>query len=179
MSSLIYVTGVPGSGKSAIRRELRKLGHVAVGTDEDGLASFFDADDCAVPATDVVNSPEWRSQHTWRMVPSRLNDLAATAEGGRVFVCGSAENEGEVWHYFAAVVALVVDERTVNERLDARLDNNFGKSADERAKVVGWLRGYEENFRSYGAIVIDARPPIDEVAEAILTATSHLAIDAP
>lgn len=175
MPSLIYVTGVPGAGKSAVRRELRRLGHVAVGTDEDGLASFFDAADRMVPATRVVDSAAWRSEHTWRIVPSRLDDLVGMVQDQRVFVCGSAANEGEVWDRFAAVVALIVDEATVHARLESRTGNNFGKSVDERAKVIGWLQGYEENFGGYGALIVDARPPIGEVATAILAMTSHLA----
>jgi hypothetical protein len=90
-----------------------------------------------------------------------------------------AANEGEVWDRFAAVVALIVDERTVHTRLESRIDNDFGKSSDERAKVVGWLQGYEESFGSYGALIVDARPPIAEVATTILTVTSHLARTGP
>lgn len=172
---MIYVTGVPGAGKSAVRRELKRLGQFAVGTDEDGLASFFDAADRMVPVNEAVDSAAWRSQHTWRIVPSRLDELIGANADDRVFVCGSAANEGEVWDRFAAVVALIVDEPTVHARLEARADNNFGKSLDERTKIVGWLRGYEDSFASYGALIVDARRSIGEVATTILTVTSHLA----
>lgn len=176
MASLVYVTGVPGAGKSSIRRELRRLGYPAFGTDEDGIAAFFDVEGCQVHQGDVVDSGEWRSAHSLRILPSRLDELAE-AVGGRIFVCGSAANEADVWDRFAAVVALVVDESTVHRRLDQRVGNNFGKSADERSKVLSWLHGYAENFRSYGAIIIDATRPIDEVADAVLAATLGLESD--
>lgn len=172
--SLVYVTGVPGVGKSSVRRELRRLGHSAFGTDEDGIAAFFDRSDRAVPADEVVVSSAWRAEHTWRIIPARLDEIESASDGGRVFICGSAANEGDVWTRFAAVVALVVDETTLHLRLDGRTDNDFGTSPDERAKVVGWLRGYAESLRSSGAIVIDASPPIGEVAAALLAATADL-----
>ena len=177
MATLVYVTGVPGAGKSSVRRELRRLGHVAFGTDEDGIAAFYDATGSQVPREDTVDTPDWRARHSWRIVPSRLDDLVALAVAGPVFVCGSAANEGDVWDRFGAVIALVVDESTVHARLDQRVDNNFGKSSEERNKVLGWLRGYADNFQSYGAIIVDASKPIDEVAAAILAATADLELD--
>lgn len=167
----MYVTGVPGAGKSAVRRELRKRGVVAYGTDEDHVAAFFDASGAGVPANEVVDSAAWRSRHTWKIAPERLDELAAGA--GRVFLCGSAANEGEVWDRFAAVVALVVDEPTMLGRLAERTDNSFGKSPDERAKAIGWRRGYAEAFRSYGATLIDAAAPIEFVVESLLSVTAN------
>jgi hypothetical protein len=174
MAALIYVTGVPGTGKSTIRRELRLRGEAAFGTDEDGICAFFDASGCAVPPDAVVDSSAWRAAHSWRIIPNLLDQLVASTDVSRVFLCGSAANEADVWERFSAVIALVVDEATVHFRLDERADNNFGKSPAERAKVVGWLGGFEETFRSLGAIIVDATEPIDRVAAAILTATAHL-----
>ncbi|MCU1396972.1 MAG: hypothetical protein JWN62_81 [Acidimicrobiales bacterium] len=37
------------------------------------------------------------------------------------------------------------------------------------------VAGYEESFGGYGALILDARPPIGEVATTILTVASHLA----
>ena len=41
---LIWITGISGSGKSAVRRELRDRGYVAFGTDEDDLAHWIDTE---------------------------------------------------------------------------------------------------------------------------------------
>ena len=37
---LIWVTGICGAGKSAVRGELRHRGYDAYGTDEDGMARW-------------------------------------------------------------------------------------------------------------------------------------------
>jgi uridine kinase len=39
---LVYVTGISGSGKSAVLQELRQRAHKAVGVDEDGYARWLD-----------------------------------------------------------------------------------------------------------------------------------------
>lgn len=82
-------------------------------------------------------------------------------------------NEGEVWDRFAAVVALAVDASTIHERLEQRNDHSFGNSPQERLNVVSRLRVHAENFRSYGAIVIDASRALDDVLSTILAATAE------
>jgi hypothetical protein len=39
---LVYVTGISGAGKSAIRGELIGMGYPAFGTDEDGYGIWLD-----------------------------------------------------------------------------------------------------------------------------------------
>ncbi len=90
-----------------------------------------------------------------------LDDLVRVNADQPLFVCGPAATEGEVWDRFDAVAAVIVAEPTVHARLESRTENNFGKSSDERAKFVGWLQWYEESFSSFGALIVDAPPPID------------------
>lgn len=100
-SPTVYVTGVPGAAKSSVRRELQRRGHVASGADEDGLGAFFREDGSEIDPEDVVDSAEWRGEHVWRLVPSRLTEVAEQLDASRVFVCGSVANEADVWHHFA------------------------------------------------------------------------------
>lgn len=52
MSSVVYVTGVPGAGKSTIRGELRRLGKAALGVDEDHIGAFHTLPSRTRPASD-------------------------------------------------------------------------------------------------------------------------------
>jgi phosphohistidine phosphatase SixA len=94
--SLVYVTGVPGVGKLVVRGELRARGFAAYGTDEDGLGAFYDLDGNCVESDQVVNSPQWRAQHVWKILVNKLDQVATMAKHQTVFVCGSAANEAEV-----------------------------------------------------------------------------------
>src|SRR5437899_9781387 len=64
---LIYITGVSGSGKSAVRVELVKRGYKAFDTDEDRIAAFYNNETGGIvdkPKNAQDRSPEWYAHHT-------------------------------------------------------------------------------------------------------------------
>jgi dephospho-CoA kinase len=169
---LVYVTGVPGVGKSVVRGELRARGFAAYGTDEDGVGAFYDLDGDRVTPDQVVSSPTWRARHVWKIVVDKIDQLATMAEHQMVFVCGSAANEAEVWPRFDRVIALVADERVLRQRLRDRTGNDFAKSPDELAVVLEWQRTYADEARSYGAVVIDSARPLRVVVDDVVAAAT-------
>lgn len=177
MAELIYITGVPGAGKSSLRRELRRRGHVAFGIDEDGLAAFYRQDGIEVAPDDVVDTAEWRQRHVWRIIPDRLVDVSRREGPDVIYVCGSAANEGEVWHLFALVIGLLIDDETLRVRLAGRVGNNFGKSADELALAIEWNRTYESESATWGVVPVDATNHVGGVADRVVALARALMIE--
>ena len=66
---------------------------------------------------------------------------------------------------------LDIDEPTMLARLDARQNNDWGRIGDTREYLRRFLPGYQARLRAFGAIPIDARQPLDHVADAILSHT--------
>jgi len=173
--ALYYVTGLSGTGKSSVLRELRARGCHARGVDEDGFADWinrisgrrdpFPRDD---PGFDFH---AWYAAHYWVLSVRRISVLsrAAARIGQPVFLCGSASGDDVVWQLFARVIALVADEQTIRRRLADR-DNDFGKTPEELADVLFWHAGFEPAYRGFGATIIDATRPLPEVVAEILTA---------
>ena len=67
---LIYITGLPGTGKSAVRQELLRRGHKAYGGAEDAIAAFYNSEtgqryDGWVEAKD--RTATWKAKHTWKI----------------------------------------------------------------------------------------------------------------
>lgn len=89
---------------------------------------------------------------------------------GDSFVCAITSNTLELLHLFDSVFVLHVDEGTLAERLRSRTDNDYGKHPHELAEVLAHHRGSDEFWRSRGAIVVDASPPVEKVVDAILAA---------
>jgi hypothetical protein len=85
---------------------------------------------------------------------------------------GIADGDGSVWHLFSKVLALVADIPTIRRRIDAR-PNQFGKVPEELAAVLGRQASYEADYRRYGAIIIDATRPLDEVVDEILAVSAN------
>jgi hypothetical protein len=99
--ALVWVTGISGSGKSSICEVLRVQGQLAVDADWEGYSHWVHR----VTGEVILDPPYppppgWLDQFAWRMDVERVRSLAAAADSGVTFLCGSAENEAEVWLYF-------------------------------------------------------------------------------
>jgi hypothetical protein len=73
---------------------------------------------------------------------------------------------------FAQVFLLEMDEPTMLTRLDApSRDNDWGRIGDTREYLRRKLPVVQDRWRAFGGIPIDARQPLDQVADAILSRT--------
>jgi dephospho-CoA kinase len=172
---LVYVTGVSGAGKSAVRNELRRRGYEAHDADEDGNAVWVNrrtGEVTAVAGADARSRPGWLSEQEWRVVPDKVTTLARRADGRLVFLCGSTANEHEVWHLFSRVIYLAIDEQTVRARVASRTSNDFGKSQAELEAILSWREVGEVHYLRFGAVIVDATLPLHEVVDEILGAAS-------
>lgn len=106
--------------------------------------------------------------------PSGLADdgLIHAAAPATLYICGGAANELELADRFTQVFLLEIDEPTMLARIDAREDNDWGRIGDTREYLRRFLPGYQARLRAFGAIPIDARKPLDQVVDAILSARS-------
>jgi gluconate kinase len=177
--SLVYVTGISGSGKSAVCTELQRRGQEAHDTDADGYAVWVDCRTgraTAAGARADERTPGWLERHEYCLVPARVEELASRAEGRLAFLCGVAANEHDVWHLFSRVIYLAVDEPTLRHRLDTRTTNDFGKSSHELEQILEWHRVGEDQYRAFGALVVDASRPLGDVVDDLVdvaTATAR------
>lgn len=170
--SLVFITGIPGAGKSAVSQELKSRGCRTYGTDEDQLAGWYDKDTqqpVSMPSRKVWATPEWRERHNWHIDRAKVETLAAEAHADTIFICGTAANEAEVWDLFSKVVYLLIDEATLRYRLSNRTDNPFGKELRELEAILGWLRNAEADYTRFGAKIIDASRPLKQVVDEILS----------
>jgi hypothetical protein len=147
VTSSYLVTGVSGSGKTAVARELTRRGFAAIDADE-GLADWV--------------GPEWE----W--IPRRLNAVLDADHDGPLFVCGNANNQRDFYHRFDALFLLRVDAETMLRRVDdPGRDNDFGRSPEQRRLLLEWHPGFQAELVAAGAVVVDAAAPLAEVAATI------------
>jgi hypothetical protein len=173
--ALYYVTGLSGSGKSSVLRELRARGYHARGVDEDGYADWINRisgrADAFPHGERDFDFHAWYAAHYWVLSVRRISRLsrAAARLGQPVFLCGSASGDDVVWQLFDKVIALVADEPTIRQRLAARPDG-FGTTPEELADVLFWHAGFETAYRGFGATIIDATKPLPDVVAEVLAA---------
>lgn len=171
---LIFITGISGSGKSTVLNELQKQNYEAHGVDEEGYADWVNrttGDIVPFPEDESNNDiHEWYIRHRWVLSYERISQLKTDSDNRQtlVFIGGVAEGEKEVWHLFDKVVLLSVDEATIRRRIASRKDNHFGKTPEEMADILKWLNDNQNNYRRFGASIVDATKPINEVLNDVI-----------
>jgi len=143
----VLITGMSGTGKSAVVKELRRRGHTAYDADDDGYSE---------PGVDGA----WR----WRV--DAVADLLDTSDAGVLFFAGCSEEQA-VFTWDRTIV-LTAPEPVIVRRLRDRTGNPFGKSDRERQKILGDLRDVEPRLRRSATAVIDATQPLATVVAEIL-----------
>ncbi len=169
--SAMMITGCSGAGKTAIAAVLARRGLAAIDADDDPLLAR--SVDAAGNVAEEPAAPDfaWLARHSWAWNPARLDELIQAAAPATLYVCGGAANELELAGRFTQVFLLEIDEPTMLARLDARQDNDWGRIGDTREYLRRFLPGYQARLRASGAIPVDARQPLGQVADAILSRT--------
>ena len=168
---LIFITGNSGAGKSSVRKELQRRGYEAHDTDEDGITVWRNkttAELADYPEEQSDRTNEWYEQHEWQMSRQKVEEFAARAKNNLIFLCGSPTNADDMLDLYDKVVCLVADKDTLRHRITARTDNDYGKAPNKLDDILGWHDSFQERYRKYGAIMVDATKPISDVVDDIL-----------
>ena len=173
--SLFYITGVPGTGKTTIQKELTKRGYEAYDIDETGYGgpvNLATGQSASVPPIEERNL-EWFDQHEWRVSRKAIEDLKKQSKNKVVYLCGTASTENLVWDLFDKVLYLNIDEATLRSRILSRNNgNDFGKSDDELQIILDRYSTAQVNLRNKAVTYVDASKPLNEVVATIVQATA-------
>ncbi len=164
------IEGVSGTGKTSVCHELRRRGYMAINGDRE-LAYQGDPTtgekiedfDHELP-TDL--SPEIRhAHHIWDV--AKVRSLAANQDDESTFFCGGSRNFKQFIDLFDEIFILDIDAETLNQRLDSRADDDWGKCKSERELILR-LHATQADVPDSG-IIIDATQPLVSVVDEILS----------
>jgi broad-specificity NMP kinase len=144
--TVVFVTGMSGTGKSSALTELARRGHRVVDTDHRGW---------------IEDEPEplWRED--------RIRELLDEHGDETLFISGCVANQGRFYDRFDAVVLLSAPADVILERVAVRATNDFGKTDAERDRIISDLAAVEPILRRGATAEIDTRAPLDEVVDAL------------
>ena len=147
----VLVTGMSGTGKSTLTRELRRRGYVA-----------FDADD------DAFSEPRADGRWGWRM--DAIAELL-TQDRELVFFAGCSEEQSLL--PFDYRVLLTIPRAMLIDRLRTRTENGYGRAGSELAQVLSDLEEVELLLRRSADLVLTTTEPPPAVADRLLKAIEH------
>ena len=163
------IEGVSGAGKTAVAEELQRRGHHVIHGDRE-LAYLGDPETgeaLEAPAPEsVTDSVRWRHER-WIWNVNKVKSVVADQSHAQSFFCGGSRNHHHFSHLFDEVFVLNVDADTLNLRLAARPEDEFGGNPNER-ELIARLHATNEDIPK-NAMNIDATAPVTRVVDDILS----------
>jgi len=144
----VLITGMSGTGKSTLVRELRRRGHTAYDADDDGYSG-----------------PRADGRWGWR-ADAVTSLLARTPQDDLLFFAGCSEEQIEM--PFDYRLLLTTPEHEILNRLEARSSNTYGHKPAERAQVLADLAHIEPLLRRSADLELSTTRPVAKVAEHLL-----------
>ena len=170
MKKSIFVTGVAGSGKSSISKELNKLGHKAYDIEElEGMFKMV-RKDTGEDFVDYDNADIEKVKNAdWICDKNKLEELLQKQGDEIVFYCGVGSNNDKIIPFFDRTILLKASPEIVRKRLISREGtDDMGNTTENREWVLSWKDWWENQIIEQGAIVIDADGSPTEVAQKII-----------
>ena len=150
----VLVTGMSGTGKSALVEELRRRGHVAYDADDDGFS-------------------EPREDGRWGWRADKVAELLAREGEGLLFFAGCSEEQRDL--PFDYRVLLTAPRQVIVERLRTRTTNAYGQSPTELAQILTDLDEIEPLLRRSADLVLQTTVPVPELADRLLASVASSA----
>jgi dephospho-CoA kinase len=149
----VLLTGMSGTGKSALVRELQRRGYPAYDADDDGFS-------------------EPRTDGRWGWRADLVADLLARHSDGPVFFAGCSEEQ--IGLPFDYRVLLTAPRSVLVERLRTRTGNAYGRKPAELTQVLADLAEVEPLLRRSADLVLTTTVSPSEVADRLITRIGEL-----
>ena len=167
MNQKYLITGVAGTGKSTVAKELQKRGYAAYDT-EVGFSYYVNKQTGEKAAYPAQPSLEWYAQHERVFDEQVLNNLFKKHADEPLFICSITANQKKFYPQFKKIFLLTASDDLIASRLETRTNNHFGKHPLDKYRILSGHQAFDHELKSAGAIAIDSSQTLDQVITEIL-----------
>jgi shikimate kinase len=172
---LVYITGLPGSGKSTVCETLTARGYAAIDGDEQ-LGVWLDRRTKAPVADPPAfghRSAAFYEQHSWHYKTTEVTRLSQSYAHTVCFIGGFAGNEDDIIALVDAAVFLQIDPTSLEHRILTRTNGPFATASDDArraqaGRVLPHVRSQQAAWLSKGVAAVGAGAAPATVADEIL-----------
>lgn len=165
----ILVTGVAGTGKTAVGRVLSRKGINTFDMDDvPGLCSWRNKVTGEKVAHQGAIDRFFIDSHDWICDVEHLQNLLG-AQGDAAVALGVVSNELEVLGLFDKILLLQCNPETFINRVVARNNSSFGKEKSAQEFLLSFYKPFEDDLLTRGAVPINAEEPLDRVVRAVMS----------
>jgi gluconate kinase len=154
------IDGVSCAGKTTVCNELQRRGYLTIHGDEE-LAYWGDLK----TGEPVDGSADEHRSWIWDV--EKVRALVADQNHAATFFCGGSRNSDSFIGLFDEVFVLEIDLETLNRRLAARPEDEWGGTASEGESFARFQHATKE-YLPKNAITIDATAPLSKIVGTIL-----------
>lgn len=171
MTKKILITGVSGTGKSTVCKQLINLGYEAYDIENiEGMFEMYYKGTKNIFLGHDNSKPEDIKNAEWLCDEIKLKAFIEDQKSEIAFYCGIASNMDDILKFFDKVIVLQPDSNVLNLRLKNREGtNDIGNNQEGRDVVLGWKDWWEGEMLKKGAILVNANKTSEEVAKNILS----------
>lgn len=154
------IDGVSCAGKTTVCNELQRRGYHVIHGDEE--LAYWGNLETGEPLDGSADA-----QRAWIWDVAKVRELVADHTHAATFFCGGARNSDRFIGLFDAVFVLDIDLDTLNRRLAARPETEWGGTAQEGEAFARFQHATKHSLPK-NATHIDATEPLAHVVDAIL-----------
>lgn len=180
--SLNFITGAPGSGKTAVTNEIAARGYSIYDTDDPnhtGMAGWHNlaSGEYVAGFNELEVTEDLLSTHIWRLTHGAFEDIRSRASTELIYLCGRLRDAKSVINASRHIVFLAVSGATIEDRLTRRAkipgEVEWGREPWQVERSIQVNQEIEIEYRNFGAIIINAAQPLSDVVDDIIATTAQ------